>query len=158
MRRRFSNIMSANCLIPTFVGTYDFNRSSILNNVSLFKICNREDMSSSASLATYFAQQANATYQCTTLDQPKKNVNALFGYNNNIVYVNINNNNQLDFNMKLKFSVDDIFFYLLILTKNGGSPDTVLAYMQELSREEYSITQVYEYIESSYTDLPYIVL
>ena len=25
--------------------------------------------------------------------------------------------------MKLKFSVDDIFFYLLILTKNGGSPD-----------------------------------
>lgn len=78
MRRRFSNIMSANCLIPTFVGTYDFNRSSILNNVSLFKICNREDMSSSASLATYFAQQANATYQCTTLDQPKKNVNALF--------------------------------------------------------------------------------
>ncbi len=72
MRRRFSNIMSANCLIPTFVGTYDFNRSSILNNVSLFKICNREDMSSSASLATYFAQQANATYQCTTLDQPKK--------------------------------------------------------------------------------------
>lgn len=46
-----------------------------------------------------------------------KNVNALFGYNNNIVYVNINNNNQLDFNMKLKFSVDDIFFYLLILTK-----------------------------------------
>lgn len=104
MRRRFSNIMSANCLIPTFVGTYDFNRSRILNNVSLFKICNREDMSSSASLATYFAQQANATYQCTTLDQPKKNVNALFGYNNNIVYVNINNNNQLDFNMKLKSS------------------------------------------------------
>ena len=158
MRRRFSNIMSANCLIPTFVGTYDFNRSSILNNVSLFKICNREDMSSSASLATYLAQQANATYQCTTLDQPEKNVNALFGYNNNIVYVNINNNNQLDFNMKLKFSVDDIFFYLLILTKNGGSPDHRHAYMQELSREEYSITQVYEYIESSYTDLPYIVL
>lgn len=72
MRRRFSNIMSANCLIPTFVGTYDFNRSNILNNVSLFKICNREDMSSSASLAAYFAQQANATYQCTTLDQYKK--------------------------------------------------------------------------------------
>jgi hypothetical protein len=92
------------------------------------------------------------------LTNPKKNVNALFGYNNNIVYVNINNNNQLDFNMKLKFSVDDIFFYLLILTKNGGSPDHRHAYMQELSREEYSITQVYEYIESSYTDLPYIVL
>lgn len=116
-------------------------------------------MSSSASLATYFAQQANATYQCTTLDQPEKNVNALFGYNNNIVYVNINNiSSTLNFNMKLKFSVDDIFFYLLILTKNGGSPDHRYAYMQELSREEYSITQVYEYIESNYTDLPYIVL